>query len=224
MNDDPLRAMTFDNHPDPMWIYDIESLRFLEVNEAALAKYGYSRQEFLTMSLEDIRAAEEIPALRENVRSVTAGFDRAGVWRHRLKDGKEIHVDIVSHTIDWQGLRAELVCARDLRRSLQRVCAEGMSDAMGVRRYPIPKPASRGGGFGERYWSTVNTPVKDSRGDILFIIHRVEDVTELVRSRVPAHEQLLADLEDPVAQLELEGLEIRVSEQPCRTTAGTKAR
>lgn len=109
-------TMTFDGHPDPMWIYDLQTLRFVEVNEAATLKYGYSRQEFLAMTLKDIRPEEDVPALLQNIREAPSGFDRAGVWRHRLKDGREIHVDIVSQTVDYRGVPAKLVCARDVTR------------------------------------------------------------------------------------------------------------
>ena len=82
------RQKFFDSHPDPMWIYDIESLRFLDVNNAAVAKYGYSRAEFLAMTIADIRPAEDLPALATNVRTVKSGLDEAGIWRHRLRTGE----------------------------------------------------------------------------------------------------------------------------------------
>ena len=290
--------VTFDNHPDPMWIYDLQTLRFLEVNEAATIKYGYSREEFLAMTLKDIRPAEDVPALLQNVREAPPGLDQAGIWRHRLKDGREIHVDIVSHPLEYRGVAAELVCARDvtrlvdlessnralleserrlrqeaeharlrlqqvfesmpgnllvldpehyeivavsdaflkatmthreqimgreffsvfpgdpdellgdgarnLRRSLERVRTEGVSDVMGVQRYPMIRPDSQGGGFEERYWSPVNSPVKDATGRVAYIVHRIEDVTEIVRSGNSTHRPLLARLDESAAQQELD--------------------
>ena len=59
-------------HPDPMWIYDRETLRFLDVNDAAIAKYGYSRDEFLAMTIKDIRPKEEVPGLLENIASLVS--------------------------------------------------------------------------------------------------------------------------------------------------------
>lgn len=59
-------AQLFQNHPDPMWVYDAETLAFLAVNEAAIAQYGYSRAEFLAMSIADIRPAEDIDALHRS--------------------------------------------------------------------------------------------------------------------------------------------------------------
>jgi len=78
---------------------------------------------------------------------------------------------------------------RNLRISLQRVLADRVPDAMAVQKYDIRKPESEGGGFEERYWSPVNTPVLDPDGSVNCIIHRVEDVTDFVRARQHGREQ-----------------------------------
>lgn len=70
----------------------------------------------------------------------------------------------------------------NLRASLERVKSLCMADQMAVQRYPIPRPVEAGGGFEERYWNAVNTPVLGPSGELAFIIHRVEDVTELMLS------------------------------------------
>ncbi|MEI4262590.1 PAS domain S-box protein, partial [Roseovarius sp. D0-M9] len=106
----------FVHHPDPMWVYALDTLRFLAVNDAAIAKYGYSREEFLAMTIADIRPDEDLRALHANVTSVTEGRDEAGVWRHQLKSGAVIYVDITGHTIDHHGQCAELIVARDVSR------------------------------------------------------------------------------------------------------------
>lgn len=106
----------FASHIDPMWIYDLKTLRFLAVNNAAIMKYGYSREEFLAMAISDIRPTEDRAALEKNVGEVTEGLAEAGVWRHRLKSGDMIYVSITGHTIDHLGRRAELIAARDVSR------------------------------------------------------------------------------------------------------------
>ena len=120
----------FDCNPQPMWVYDLETLRFLVVNDAAIAKYGYSRDEFLTMTIADIRPSEDIERLLANVAQVTFGLDMAGIWRHCLRDGQIIWVEIASYAMEFEGRRAELVIAQDktdriemeqaLRRSKER--------------------------------------------------------------------------------------------------------
>ena len=72
---------------------------------------------------------------------------------------------------------------RNLRLSLERVLASGAADTMAVQKYDIRRPDSEGGGFEERFWSPMNTPVLGPADAILYIIHRVEDVTEFVRSK-----------------------------------------
>src|SRR5690348_11981823 len=77
----------FQQNPTPMWIYEIGTLRFLEVNEAAIRRYGYTRDEFLAMTIADIRPPEDLPRLQQMVRDHPPGFRDAGLWRHRLKSG-----------------------------------------------------------------------------------------------------------------------------------------
>lgn len=104
----------FTTNPLPMWVYDLDTLRFLEVNDAAVTRYGYSRDEFLGMELADIRPPEDIPRLREEVRTPRADLSRSGEWRHRLKDGAIIDVEITSHLLHFAGRRAALVIALDI--------------------------------------------------------------------------------------------------------------
>ena len=108
----------FENNPLPMWVYDLETLAFLAVNDAAVHHYGYSREEFLSMTIKDIRPSEDVPALLGNVLKVDRGMDEAGVWRHRRKDGTVISVEITSHEMAFAGRRAELVLANDVTERL----------------------------------------------------------------------------------------------------------
>src|SRR6185312_4568468 len=86
----------FDNNPHPTWVFDRETLRFLAVNGAAIRKYGFSSEEFLGMTIKDIRPREDVAALLENVAQSTDGKDDIGIWRHRTKDGPIIDVEITS--------------------------------------------------------------------------------------------------------------------------------
>jgi PAS domain S-box-containing protein len=104
----------FSRNPLPMWIYDLETLQFLDVNEAATAKYGYSRDEFLDMRITDIRPQEDVARLLEDVRRSRPSLQTSGEWRHRLKDGRLISVEIASHTLDLGEQRAVLVVVHDV--------------------------------------------------------------------------------------------------------------
>ena len=109
----------FESNPHPMWVYDLETLRFLTVNDAAVEHYGFSRDEFLAMTIKDIRPDEDISPLLENISRITTGIDKAGIWRHRKKDGTFIDVEITSHVVDFGGRRSEIVLANDVTTSLK---------------------------------------------------------------------------------------------------------
>ena len=116
--------LMFTAHPLPMFVYDLETLRILTVNDAAAAHYGYSRDEFTTLTVRDIRPAEDLPKFLAAVDEVRAGRDhtplsRAKVWRHRRRDGSIIHVEITSHVIAFEGRKAELVLAHDVTARLR---------------------------------------------------------------------------------------------------------
>ncbi len=104
----------FENNPVPMWVYDNQSLQFLMVNDAAVDHYGYSREEFLNMTIKEIRPEEDLKALEEDVARTTATINQAGIWRHKRKDGSIIFVEISSHRISYENRDARLVMARDM--------------------------------------------------------------------------------------------------------------
>jgi PAS domain S-box-containing protein len=109
----------FDGNPLPMLVYDCETLRFLEVNDAAVARYGYSRDEFLGRCVTDIRPSEDVPRLERHLAKERPRVRQSGPWRHRLRDGRIIHVEVVSHRVDWNGRRAALVVAQDISDRLR---------------------------------------------------------------------------------------------------------
>jgi PAS domain S-box-containing protein len=104
----------FANNPQPMWIYDLETLAFLEVNNAAIHHYNYTREEFLSMTLKDIRPKEDIEKLLKDVELTRKLYNPAGEWRHLKKDGKIIHVEIISHQITYNGRKARHVMINDI--------------------------------------------------------------------------------------------------------------
>ena len=109
----PYRLL-FEKNPQPMWIYDLESLAFLAVNHAAVTQYGYSEDEFLRMTLLDIRPSEEIAETLEKVSQLGAGQQASSLTTHRKKDGSLIEVGIISYNCDWEGRQARLVLASDI--------------------------------------------------------------------------------------------------------------
>ncbi|SMO72779.1 PAS domain-containing sensor histidine kinase [Fodinibius sediminis] len=104
----------FEENPNPMWIFERDTLRIIDVNESALSLYGYHREEMLSLRITDLRTKEEIPKLLESVTTEIQSFQDAGVWRHKTKAGDEIYVNILSYPIKVEEKKCELVLAKDI--------------------------------------------------------------------------------------------------------------
>ena len=114
-NSEKRYRLLFETNPQPMLVYDVYTLGILAVNEAAVTKYGYLREEFLSMTIKDIRPPEDVPALLHHLAKPSPELDIVpGVWRHRKKDGTILFVEITSHKLTFGGRPAELVLAYDV--------------------------------------------------------------------------------------------------------------
>ncbi len=285
-----LQDVFFHSHPEPMWIFDIETLKFLNVNASAIRHYGYSETEFLGMTLADIRPEADLESLKRNLARLSGGRDEAGVWRHIKKNGEQIYVRITSFGMEFDGRSAEMVSATDVTdlvearaqaqealeqsqayrevaehasakvqmllnavpakvlvlttgdyrviaasddylaavrfsrdfilgnllsdvfraegeglsdlakqqvlTSLQRVERTLKTDLMPVQYYPFAGSLDC-----PRYWSASNTPVLNDAGNLAFIMHKIEDVTDLVLSESVDAEYLPTDYQLPAPHL-----------------------
>jgi diguanylate cyclase (GGDEF)-like protein/PAS domain S-box-containing protein len=106
--------LLFAANPQPMWVYDVTTLRFLEVNEAAVRHYGYSRERFLTLRITDIRPGEDVAPLLDGLSAGGTGRSDGDSWRHLLADGRIIDVEITSHRLVFAGRDAVLVAIKDV--------------------------------------------------------------------------------------------------------------
>jgi PAS domain S-box-containing protein len=105
--------LLFEGNPQPMWVVDEETLAFLAVNDCSIERYGYSREEFLRMTVKDIRPPEDIPRLMQQVHSSEA-YGSSGQWRHQKKDGTIIEAEVSWHRMEFAGRPAKLVLAADV--------------------------------------------------------------------------------------------------------------
>lgn len=119
----------FEHFPYPMWVFDAQTYRFLEVNGAAIEKYGYSRDEFLAMTINDLRPPEESERLGEWLTPPTPMLRMHSLWRHTLKDRRVIDVDISAHAVQHFGDHARLVIAQDVTARVQAEQALRQSEA-----------------------------------------------------------------------------------------------
>jgi PAS domain S-box-containing protein len=135
--------LLFENNPNPMWVYDVETLGFLAVNNAAIRTYGFSREEFLSMTIKGIRPASELAKFMAEYEEwdKTSDVD-VGVWRHQTKGGTAMDMEISSRRIRFGGRNARLVLAlnitarlhaeNELRKSEQRFATMVQSSPDGI--------------------------------------------------------------------------------------------
>lgn len=109
----------FEDNPMPMMIFERDTLRFLAVNDATEIHYGWTRDEFLNMTIRDIRPPEDVEAAVGYVQNMDQGLDKVGVWRHRKKDGSIIQVDITSHSLTYRGKKAQLALCQDVTERIE---------------------------------------------------------------------------------------------------------
>ena len=117
-------GILFDNNPNPMWVYEVSSLRFLKVNAAAIKTYGYSEAEFLTMTIQDIRPKADQNTLNDFLqdRGVAEakfiGYSNSGIWRHLTKGGELIHAEMYGDTIQYKYYDCRLTVATNITERL----------------------------------------------------------------------------------------------------------
>ena len=110
----------FNLSPVPQWVYDADTLQFLDVNEAAVIHYGYSREEFLSMTIKDIRPQSDLQLLQENLRKkMTPGLLNKSMVRHQKKNGAIIYVLAAGNSIAFEGHTARLVMVVDRTTELE---------------------------------------------------------------------------------------------------------
>ncbi|HEV3009802.1 MAG TPA: PAS domain S-box protein [Burkholderiales bacterium] len=133
----------FDVHPQPMWVVDANTLAFLAVNGAAMRLYGYSKDEFLALTADQIRPEEDVDDLRRAFADWSNNYSQR-IWRHRKKTGEVVPVKVTSFNLDFAGRRARLGVIEDLS---ERLMAEERAKQSEQRYRELLE--SRGAGPGE---------------------------------------------------------------------------
>jgi PAS domain S-box-containing protein len=181
----------FESMPVPVWVFDVETHRVLAVNAAAVEHYGYSREEFLRLRIEDLRPPEDIDHFHEHTRLSPrdGGIHSSGRWRHRRKDGSVILVEVTWHPLSWNGRPAEIVAASDIteRRRAEEALAESEAryrkvieasfDGIDITVEGVIKEANRG--FAEMFGYSIEEVI--GRPTLDFV---AEESAEVVGQRV----------------------------------------
>src|ERR1700739_2673887 len=110
--------LLFSHTPLPMWVFDTETLQFLQVNEATVRTYGFSENEFRGMSVRDLRPDADAPSFAAHVEEWKQDGRHQGHWLHKKKDGKCFEVDVISHKLEYAGRSVRLVVAQDVSERL----------------------------------------------------------------------------------------------------------
>ncbi len=106
--------MLFESNPQPMWVFDAETLGFLDVNDAAVRQYGYSRDEFLRMTIMDLLPREDAPGLHHGLERSAIHRGEVALAQHQRKDGTIVDMELVSHEMEIDGRRTRLVLGTDI--------------------------------------------------------------------------------------------------------------
>jgi len=147
----------FDAHPIPMWIYECGTLRFLAVNQAAVNKYGFSKKEFLRLTIRDIRDPAEAERLVENRQLHCDGAHYRGLWKHRKKSGASFFVELYGHDQHYLGRKTRVIMAVDID---ERIKENQEAKEAGIR-YELLAKATKDAIFD---WDAVNDRVTWNHG------------------------------------------------------------
>lgn len=109
--------LLFEQNPMPMWMISLPEKNFLAVNDAAIAFYGYTRDEFQRMNIRDIRPAVA-PSGQGLLSTYRTGISNSGIWEHRKKNGEVVKVNVLAHDIIYQGRHAKLELANDMTEKI----------------------------------------------------------------------------------------------------------
>jgi two-component system cell cycle sensor histidine kinase/response regulator CckA len=216
--------LLFDTNPQPMWVYDGDSLRFLAVNDAAIRHYGYSREEFLSMTLRDIRPPDEIAAFDEQVRRrrrqpERKPFNLLQAWKHRRKDGSIVEVEVSVSAIRFEERDAWLALAIDVTEKkrlegqlLQAQKMESVGRLAGGIAHDFNNLLGVITGYGElaRRQLAAGSPVRGRLDEMLKATARAADLTkqllafsrkQVLQPRVVNLNMVTADMERMLRRL-----------------------
>jgi PAS domain S-box-containing protein len=182
--------------PIPMWVFDIKTLEFLNVNSAAIKHYGYSREEFYSMTIKDIRPQEEIPHLEKVLSEIKGRSSYQGTFKHKKKNGEIIYVDAQTNSIIFNNRNAEIVLATDITESIKHINEieeqnKKLKEIAWIQSHIVRAPIARILGLAELKLSNINSEmnyettlgqIKDSATELDNVVREIITKTEKVET------------------------------------------
>ncbi|MEX0882790.1 MAG: PAS domain S-box protein, partial [Cyclobacteriaceae bacterium] len=174
--------------PLPMWVFEFESLAFLDVNDAAIISYGYSKEEFLSMTIQDIRPKEDLTQLQESLKEETLhyGLRHAGTFRHRKKNGEVIFVEVSTNMILFQGKPSKLVLANDVtmkRAHIKTIEQQNtkLREIAWVQSHIVRAPLARMIGLVNLLKLDLDNLPQDKKDLLEYIVSSAEELDDIVK-------------------------------------------
>jgi hypothetical protein len=202
----------FEHNPQPMWVFDRETLRFLAVNDSAIRLYGYSREDFLGMTIEQIRPPQDISAMRAAAHAPATGVPRN--WRHRRRTGELMDVEVTTHDITFGGRPSRIVLAVDVTERLaaenamrQHQRLEAVGRLAGGVAHDFNNMLTAITGYGEMLRANLPAGDDELQTDVTEILKAAERAAALTRqllafSRQQVLQPRLVSLNDSVRDME----------------------
>ncbi len=174
--------------PQPMYVFELESLKFLDVNEAFIKHYGYTREEFFLMDLREIRPSEEIPALEAGLLNDDEDCknNSLGIFRHLKKNGEIIHVDIQSNFIHYKGKKAKVTIATDVTERLNYIKAietqnEKLKEISWIQSHIVRAPLARILGL-IQVFKDIRNDSKEKEQMLQYLLSSAKELDEVIMS------------------------------------------
>lgn len=188
--------------PLPMWVYDTETLRFLDVNIAAERHYGYTLQEFLGMTISDIRPKEDIPKMLERVTTLNQNEPTlsSGTYRHKKKNGNIIHVDIQSNTIPFQDTLGRIILAHDITERFAYIEAiekqnEKLKEIAWIQSHVVRAPLARIIGLIDLIKNEGFNEGSDNEKLFEYLLNSAEELDIIIRDISKKAEEIKLDIQ-----------------------------
>ena len=215
--------LLFEVMPLPAWVYDVETYEFLAVNPAAVEHYGYTIEQFLGMTILDIRPAQDIERAKLQVLARRRGYEsqhRGWGYRHRRADGTLIEVEIISHSFDFEGRAARVVVVNDVTEQNRMRLREREVEAQLLQAQKMEAVGRLAGGVAHDFNNLLSVvlgaasslelglpPQSGLREDVTDIRHAVERGAALTRQllafgRKEVHAPARVDLHEVVTNVE----------------------